>query len=116
MIGSMAGTPAYMAPEQITGFSSVTPAADLYAVGVVSYEMFAGRLPFEHEDTYPLLMMHVGEEPRPPQDVNAAVPKELSDLILELMAKKPVDRLESASELGRRLVEIRRRLVAEGDA
>jgi len=114
MSGSMAGTPGYMAPEQITGFSSVTSAADLYAMGVVAYELFAGRLPFVHENTYPILMMHVLDAPTPPREHNPQIPEELEALILELLAKKPADRLKSATELGRRLVTIRHRMAAEG--
>jgi DNA-binding response OmpR family regulator len=114
VVGTMAGTPAYIAPEQITGFSSVTSAADLYSLGVIAYEMFTRSLPFDHEDTYPLMMMHIGDEPEPARKRNPAIPSDLEGVIAKLMAKKPEDRFKTASEVGRRLVEIRNRLAMEG--
>jgi DNA-binding response OmpR family regulator len=111
MVGAMAGTPAYMAPEQITGFSSVTAAADLYALGVIMYEMFTGRLPFRHEETYPLLMMHVADLPDPPRQHEPSLPVEMDAMIMKLLAKKPTERFKSANELGRRLADLRHLMV-----
>jgi len=59
-------------------------------------------------------MMHVLDAPTPPREHNPQIPEELEALILELLAKKPADRLKSATELGRRLVTIRHRMAAEG--
>jgi serine/threonine-protein kinase len=114
LVGTMAGTPTYMAPEQVTGFSTVTGSADLYSLGVMAYEMFAGTPPFDHEDAYPLLMMHVGEQPEPPRRRNPALPEDLEALILQMLAKKPAERPRSCGLVGRRLIEIRNRWAAEG--
>jgi serine/threonine-protein kinase len=99
MEGVTAGTPEYMAPEQISNFSEVSASADLYSLGLVAYRMFTGVLPFEHEELMPLLMMHLNEAPRPPRELNSDIPEELEKIILRLMEKKPEDRHKNCREL-----------------
>jgi serine/threonine-protein kinase len=97
--GAVIGTPEYMSPEQIRGFSSVTEATDLYALGVIAYEMFTGSLPFNHDELVPLLMMQLQENPEPPRARNQQLPGELEAIILKLMEKDPNQRFRSCREL-----------------
>jgi len=106
-VGTILGTPQYMAPEQFKGESEVTPATDLYALGVVAYELFTGTLPFEHTELLPLLMLHVNEPPEPPARRNPDIPPELEEVILKLLAKAPEDRFESSAALAASLETIR---------
>ena len=105
--GSIAGTPMYMSPEQIGSFSTVSHLTDLYALGVVAYELFTGRVPFFHADLVPMLMMHVNDPPPPPRSRNPQLPVELESAILKLLAKDPAQRFQSCRELAQELGAIR---------
>lgn len=109
MLGTMAGTPAYMAPEQIMGFSSVGPAADQYALGILAYEMLTGNLPFYHEDMMPLLMMHREQAPEPLSRHVPGIDPELEAAVLKMLAKLPEDRFKTCEEAARTLDAIQRR-------
>ncbi len=104
--GIIVGTPAYIAPEQVSNFSVVSFASDLYALGVVAYELFSGRLPFSHPEPMKLLMMHINDEPAPPRTHNPAIPEDLERVILKLLEKDPARRFSSGKELGRVFEEI----------
>ena len=95
--GMFFGTPAYMAPEQITG-EEAGPSADLYALGVLLYHMLTGSLPFEG-DVKALAHHHVSSTPARPDDDHGG----LSDLALNLLAKSPADRPASARDVIERL-------------
>jgi serine/threonine-protein kinase len=95
----LAGTPDYMSPEQIAGFSTVTHTTDLYALGVVAYQMFTGTLPFTHEELVPLLMMHINDPVPPPRERNPRLGPDLERVILRLLEKKPEDRYPSCAAL-----------------
>jgi serine/threonine-protein kinase len=110
--GSIAGTPFYMSPEQISNFSTVNHLTDLYAMGICAYEMFTGAVPFNHADLVPLLMLHVNTPPAPPRSRNPAIPPELEEAILRLLAKDPKQRYQSCRELADVLSGIRDRLQA----
>jgi serine/threonine-protein kinase len=105
--GFIAGTPPYMSPEQISGFADVSHLADIYSLGIVAYEMFAGSLPFVHEEMMPLLMMHLTQAPEPPSTHNPSIPKPLNELILRLLAKDPKDRIQSCKQLAEELTKLR---------
>ena len=105
--GSIAGTPLYMSPEQIGNFSTVTHLTDLYALGVVAYELFTGTTPFAHEELVPLLMMHINENAQAPRVRNPALPPALDAAILRLLAKDPRARFQSCRELAQALTAIR---------
>ena len=105
--GQVGGTPWYMSPEQISAFSEVGPAADLYALGVMAFEMFTGKLPFDHPDLVPLLMLHLQNAPPAPRELNAEIPLALEALILALLEKDPGRRPGSASELAMLLDRVR---------
>jgi serine/threonine-protein kinase len=108
--GMTAGTPQYMAPEQISSFSQVTPAADLYSLGLVAYKMFTKTLPFDHEDLSKLLMMHLTELPAPPRAHNPEIPVELENVIMRLLQKEPRERYENARTLAKFLHQLGKKL------
>jgi serine/threonine-protein kinase len=96
--GSSIGTPAYMAPEQALG-DAVDARADLYAWGVVAYELLAGRPPFVESSIQKLIMAHVMEEPTPLLRVAPHVPVALATLVERCLAKDPDGRPADAAEL-----------------
>lgn len=108
--GSVAGTPGYMAPEQIRDSSQVTPAADIYSLGVVAYRALTGVLPFSHPDMIPLLMMHLERKPPPLREHNPFIPVELEQVVLRCMEKAPEDRWPSCAALLAELERIRARV------
>ncbi|MBV9777719.1 MAG: serine hydrolase [Acetobacteraceae bacterium] len=111
-VGVVIGTPAYMAPEQVTG-ARVDQRTDLYAAGVVLYQMLTGRRPFEGSTAS--VMNHVVHTPppRPSQVSAAAIPAGLEAVILKALAKRPDQRFGSAGEFARAL---RAELKGVGDA
>jgi serine/threonine-protein kinase len=108
--GFLAGTPYYIAPEQVSNFAGVTHLADLYALGVVAFQMFTGRVPFVSDEMMALLVMHVTEAPPPPRSLNPAIPPDLEELVLRLLEKDPARRPQSCLELARSLQEVGARL------
>ncbi|MBN1966035.1 MAG: protein kinase, partial [Anaerolineae bacterium] len=93
--GAAVGTPAYMAPEQWRG-ESVGPHTDLYALGVVLYEMVTGDQPFKADTTYGYMYKHVYEEPDPPRRLMEALPDEVEAVLLKSLAKEPASRYANA--------------------
>jgi eukaryotic-like serine/threonine-protein kinase len=89
--GELFGTPQYMAPERIKS-SEVGPAADLYALGVVFYELLTGELPFDAADIATFFVKHLRDQPPLPSAKNPEVPPELDELVLEMLAKEPEQR------------------------
>jgi serine/threonine-protein kinase len=106
--GVIAGTPAYMSPEQINDFSGVGAASDLYALGAVAYEMFTGRVPFTHPEVMTLLMMHLKDAPAPPSTLRPGIPPELERIVLKLLDKRPERRFATCRELAAELTAVRR--------
>jgi serine/threonine-protein kinase len=105
--GRTLGTAAYMAPEQIRGTPEVSHKTDLYALGVVLYQMLTGRPPFEGASPVVLMHCHMNERaPRPSAKV-AEIPRALDDLVVQLMAKAPPDRPWDAAAAGQVLETIR---------
>jgi serine/threonine-protein kinase len=88
--GMIVGTPEYMAPEQCEN-RPVDARTDVYALGVMAYQMFAGVLPFAGSITQ-LLLAHVHEAPRPPRSVNGSLSPALDDAVLRALRKRPEDR------------------------
>jgi len=96
--GQVMGTPLYIAPEQAQG-QTVDHRADLYALGVILYQLVVGKVPFKSETLMGLLLMHAQEPPPPPSEVvPGLVPQPVERLILHLMEKNPDDRPQSAAE------------------
>ncbi len=98
-VGVALGTPAYMAPEQAVADPHVDHRADIYAIGVVGYEMIAGEPPFIGGTPQQVLASQVTETPRPVTTRRPAVSAALAGAIMRCLEKKPADRWQSASEL-----------------
>jgi serine/threonine-protein kinase len=105
----LVGTPSYMAPEQARG-GGISPAMDLYAVGVIAFEMITGQLPFMGNSVVEVLMKHAEEPPVKPSSLLMSIPDDVDDLILKLLAKKPADRYPSAESVRVDVVRIRKAL------
>ncbi|MBC7659381.1 MAG: diguanylate cyclase [Chitinophagaceae bacterium] len=91
------GSLPYMSPEQTGRMNRfVDYRSDFYSFGVSLYEIFAGRLPFEADDSLRLIHFHIAKKPLPPRQFNAQIPEILSDLILRLMSKNAEERYQSA--------------------
>ena len=97
------GTPQYYAPEQAMG-QSPTPASDVYSIGVMLYEMLAGRLPFESRDAKQLAQMHMTAQPQPLHTLNPNVTLQLESIVNRAMAKDPAQRFATADQFARALV------------
>ena len=105
MTGLVLGTPYYMSPEQARGESEITPAADLYAFGVILYEMLVGDVPIRAENYNALMYRVTIADFARPRDVRPDLPRKLEDLILHAMAQSPGDRPASAESLERALLK-----------
>jgi eukaryotic-like serine/threonine-protein kinase len=101
-VGSVVGTAAYLAPEQARG-EEATPAADVYALGVVLYQMLTGRLPWEGSTLAELAIRRENEKPLPPTSYDPDVPETLSAAVLRSLESDVEDRYGSARELSRAL-------------
>ena len=113
--GTIMGTAGYMSPEQALG-ESATPKSDLYSLGVVLYEAVTGELPFTADNPIAVSMKHVNEAPRPPQDLNPAVPEGMNAVIMKLLSKSPEDRYPDADALAEDLWRVRSGLPVGGGA
>jgi serine/threonine protein kinase len=96
MTGVTTGTPAYMAPEQVTG-SKVGPAADRYSLATIAYEMLTGVIPFDGEALMELLYAQVHREPPPPSTRNSSLNPRVDAVIMRGLAKDPNARWESCT-------------------
>ncbi len=101
------GSPHYFSPEQAQG-EAPTPASDVYAVGIVLFEMLTGRLPFVGTDQQELAMAHIREMPPNASDFNPNIPVHLDRILLKVLSKEPASRYRTADQLGRILVSYRR--------
>jgi len=98
-LGVALGTPAYMAPEQATADPNVDQRADIYAVGVVAYELLAGRTPFSGVTPQQVLAAHVTEQPDPVSKHRPALSELLGQTVMKCLEKRPADRWQSADDL-----------------
>ena len=97
--GLAIGTPAYMAPEQAAGDPSTDHRADIYAFGVLAYELLAGRAPFTSRPPSEILAAHIAEAPQPLASLRADLPPGLAALVMSCLAKRPSDRPQTAADL-----------------
>jgi serine/threonine-protein kinase len=100
--GSVLGTAQYLSPEQAQGLE-ITPASDLYSIGVILYEALTGRVPFEADSPVAVALKQVSEQPRPPSELNQRVPPALDAVCLRALAKDPENRFASADDFLRAL-------------
>jgi serine/threonine protein kinase len=98
--GMIMGTPAYMSPEQGRG-ELLTSAADQYALGVILYQLIAGRLPFEGSTPYALMYKHLNEQPTPLRTWRKDVPEAVSAILLQALAKTPEERFPNITNFFR---------------
>lgn len=109
------GTPEYMAPEQIVS-KTVDNRADLYALGVVYYELITGRRPYEADTPMTVLFKHASEPlPRPSQFVKG-LPQHVENFLIKILAKSPEDRYQSGDEVVKALQDLSQKEVAVGKA
>ena len=97
--GLALGTPAYMAPEQITGETNVDHRADIYATGSLAFEMLTGTPPFRGATAQALLAAHLSQAPPSMTSLRRAIPPELDALVLRCLEKRPADRWQTAGEV-----------------
>mgnify|MGYP000214896937 CR=1 FL=1 len=108
--GMILGTPEYISPEQINDFANTSFSTDLYALGIMLYQMVTGRVPFDAEAPVEILLQHLNTDPVPPRQLNAEVPAELESIILKLLAKTPKDRFLSCQDLSKSLRDVLQQL------
>jgi tRNA A-37 threonylcarbamoyl transferase component Bud32 len=96
--GALSGTPAYMSPEQGQGQRG-DERSDIYSLGVILYEMTTGRVPFNADTPYAVIMKHINDPLPMPRSVNPNVPSEVERVILKAMSKNPEDRYQTAEEM-----------------
>ena len=100
--GMVVGTPAYLSPEQVTGEPS-DHRADIYALGVMAYEMLAGRAPFTGPTPTAVLMKRLGGPPEPLRSIRKEIPAALEELVDACLATNPEDRIQNAADIARAL-------------
>lgn len=98
-VGIAVGTPTYMSPEQATGQEDIDARSDIYAVGILAYEMLTGAPPFTAKNASAMLSAQVLETPVPLRDRRAGLPPRLDDVVMRCLAKDPDGRWASAEEL-----------------
>jgi len=96
----LVGTLAYLSPEQTGRMNRMVDyRSDLYSLGVTLYELFTGQLPFQSDNIMEMVHAHMAIQPVPPQHKDAEIPEPLSSIILNLLAKNPENRYQTASGL-----------------
>jgi serine/threonine-protein kinase len=107
--GELFGTPQYLAPERISG-GETGPSVDLYALGVIFFEMTTGKLPFEGSDPTTFLIKHMKERPPTPRSLDPRIPEKLDALVIALLEKDPKARPADAHKIEQDLVALARTL------
>jgi serine/threonine protein kinase len=97
--GEIFGSPHYLAPEQAISSAKAVPQSDLYSLGVIAYEMFTGKLPFDAEEPLDIAMLHMTQEPPLPRSLRSELSVDLEAVLLKALAKKPEDRYPSGTQL-----------------
>lgn len=114
-IGAMIGTPRYMSPEQCSGLE-LTPAADVYSLGVILYEMLTGMVPFSGSTPLAIAVKQTSEYPRPPREIVASIPDDVEKVVMHALEKNPNDRPANAAEFRAELLGAAEKLGLEHHA
>jgi len=108
-VGAMIGTPRYMSPEQCDGLD-LTPAADVYSLGCILYEMLTGTVPFSGSTPLAIAMKQISDTPRSPREFVSTIPIPLEKIVLHTLEKRPENRPANAAEFSKELLETAERL------
>jgi serine/threonine-protein kinase len=111
-VGAMIGTPRYMSPEQCDG-AHLTPAADVYSLGIILYEMLTGTTPFNGTSPLAIAIKHSSEQPRNPREFVATIPPALEAVVLHTLEKSPEARPKDAEAFRQELYSVAERLGLE---
>jgi serine/threonine-protein kinase len=111
-VGAMIGTPRYMSPEQCDG-RHLTPAADVYSMGIILYEMLTGTTPFNGTSPLAIALKQSSEMPRHPREFVAAIPPPLAEVVLHTLEKQPERRPQNAEAFRQELYGVAERLGLE---
>lgn len=111
-VGAMIGTPRYMSPEQCDG-AHLTPAADVYSLGIILYEMLTGTTPFNGTSPLAIAIKHSSQPPRSPREFVATIPNALEEVVLHALEKKAEDRPKDAEAFRQELYAVAERLGLE---
>jgi serine/threonine-protein kinase len=106
MEGTITGSPLFMSPEQARGEDSLDARSDIYSLGAVIYYMLTGRPPFEFDNPVKVMIAHAAEDVVPPREHNAAIPRELEEIVLRCLEKDPDHRYQDVASLQRALREL----------
>ena len=98
--GTLIGTPAYMSPEQCAGRSNIDARSDVYALGIVMYEMLTGQVPFKGEGFGDIVVAQLTETAKKPSELRADIPSELDAIVMKAIAKDVEGRFQSMEEFG----------------
>ena len=112
---SVIGTPRYMSPEQHNGVE-LTPATDVYSLGVILYEMLTGMAPFSGSTPAEIAQKHANDPPHSPREIVAAIPEDVERVVLHALEKQPADRPANGGEFRRELLDTAERLGLEHHA
>ena len=112
---SVIGTPRYMSPDQNNG-SELTPATDVYSLGVILYEMLTGMAPFTGTTPAEIAQKHANNSPHSPREIVASIPEDVERVVLHALEKRPEDRPANAGDFRLRLLETAERLGLEHHA
>ncbi len=104
--GMILGTPEYISPEQINDFANTSFSTDLYALGIMLYQLITGQVPFDAEAPVEILMQHLNAEPTSPRSLNAEISEKLEKVTLKLLQKDPANRYQNCQEISLALREV----------